>query len=170
MAPIKKLSPIILVLCIMTLSASAQESTLRVISLAGDTLQACRIDSLSENILFGSCSGKSIFIPIDSIAIVERFKEGDFLKGATIGTLAGAAAGAIIGYATYQKPGPKSNGSFTIDLGPGPAAFAGVLLGGVGGFVIGGVIGASSDQNKIDLRGKKTVKMKRMIILQIFVN
>jgi hypothetical protein len=170
MQTIIKLFLIITMLCFSISQALAQESTLRLISLSGDTLNACRIDSLSDIVLFASCSGKAISIPIDSIAILERFKEGHFLKGAAIGTLVGGTVGAIIGYATYQKPEPRPNGLFTIDLGPGPAALGGGLIGGVGGFVVGGIIGSSSDHYKIDLRTQKTLRMKRLIIQQVFVN
>lgn len=61
------------------------------------------------------------------------------LKGALLGFLAGAGAGAIVGYATY-KPTP-CNG-FCIDFGPGfDAALAGGL-GGILGIVAGTIFGA----------------------------
>ena len=159
-----------MILCFSASPATAQESTLRLITLSSDTLNTCSIDSLSDIVLFASCNGKAISIPIDSIAILERFKEGHFLKGAAIGTLVGVAAGAIIGYATYQKPESKPNGFFTIDLGPDLVALSGGVIGGVSGFVVGGLIGASSDHYKIDLRAKKIVRMKRLIIQQVFLN
>jgi len=165
-----KISFIIMILGFSASLASAQEWTLRLISISSDTLNACSIDSLSDVVLFASCDGKAKSIPIDSIAIMDRFKEGHFLKGAAIGTLVGVAAGTIIGYATYQKPESKSNGFFTIDLGPDLVALSGGVIGGVSGFVVGGLIGASSDHYTIDLRGKKTVRMKRLIIQQVFLN
>jgi len=66
-----------------------------VISLSSDTLNACRIDFLSVKVLFASYSSKATAIPIDFIAILERFKEGHFLKGAVMGTLVGTASGVI---------------------------------------------------------------------------
>jgi hypothetical protein len=170
MQTINKLFLIITILCLSISPVSAQESTLRLISVSNDTLNLCRIDSLSDIVLFASCSNKALSLPIDSIAIIERIKEGHFLKGAALGTLVGVTVGAIIGYATYQKPEPRPNGLFTIDLGPGPATLGGGLIGGVGGFVVGGVIGSSSDHYTIDLRSRKTLKMKRLIIQQVFVN
>ena len=65
------------------------------ISLSSDTLNACRIDSLSVKVLFASCSSKATAIPIDSIAILERFKEGHCLKVAVIGILVSTASGVI---------------------------------------------------------------------------
>ena len=147
----------------------AQESTLRLVSLSGDTIDACRIDSISDIAVFASCSGKVISVPIDSIGVLECFKKGHFLRGAAIGTLVGATVGVIVGYATYQKPEP--NGSFTVNLGPGLSELSGGLIGGVGGFIVGGVIGASSsDHYKFDLRTQKTLRTKRLIIQQVFVN
>jgi hypothetical protein len=152
---------IITILCFAFSQSSAQKNNLRLITLSGDTLNVCRIDSLSDIALFGSCNGKPIFVLIDSITVLERFKEGHFLNGAAIGTLIGAVTGIIIGAATYQKE----------EIGGRSAAEAGYgLIGAVGGFVIGGAIGASSDHYMIDFRMHKSLKMKRLIIQQAFIN
>ena len=72
-------------------------------------------------------------------------------KGALIGLVTGAAVGAILGYATWQRPTCKDPnqpfGCFTIDFGPGgDAAFLGVF-GGILGTIVGALIGIHQTDN-----------------------
>jgi hypothetical protein len=144
---------------------SAQDSPWQVILNSSDTLTASRLDSLHENILSATCDDRALSIPVDSIAALVQYTKGHFWNGAGIGTLVGAGAGAVIGLVTYQKPEPK--GFITIDLGSGPAALGGALIGAVGGFAVGGIIGAlSSGHEMYDLKGKK-LRVKLYIIGQL---
>jgi hypothetical protein len=61
------------------------------------------------------------------------------LKGALLGLMAGAGAGAIVGYASYKRPDCSS---FCIDFGPGLAAAIAGGLGGILGTVAGTIVGA----------------------------
>jgi hypothetical protein len=69
------------------------------------------------------------------------------MKSALIGLAVGAAAGGILGYATYQRPTCKNPnnqivGCLAIDFGPsGDAAFA-AGAGGVLGAIVGALIGS----------------------------
>jgi len=84
-----------------------------------------------------------------------------------VGFLVGAISGTIIGAASYKKP----TGAFAFDLGPGPAEAGGALLGAAGGFLVGGIIGASLGYNETyNLRAEKTLRMKRWILLQAYYN
>ncbi len=115
--------------------------------------------------LFATCEGRSIALPIDSIAVLVLISKGSFWKGAGAGFLLGGATGAIIGAVSYQKP----TGPYSIDLGPGVAALGGGILGGAGGFLIGGIIGATSGHYETyDLRAEKTLRAKRRVLLQAF--
>ncbi|HXN76552.1 MAG TPA: hypothetical protein VN876_07945 [Gemmatimonadaceae bacterium] len=72
-------------------------------------------------------------------------------KGALIGLVAGAAVGAILGYATWQRPTCKDPsqpfGCLTIDFGPGgDAAFLGGF-GGILGAIVGALIGIHQTDN-----------------------
>lgn len=150
---------------IFPLHSSAQENWWQVIRLSGDTLSDCRLDSLPEIILYITCNGTSISISLDSIAELRRFKETSFLKGAGNGFLVGGTIGALVGAASYQK----TTTPYSIDFGPGMAALGGGLLGGAGGFIIGGIMSSSSNHYETyTIWNVKTLRMKRRIILQAF--
>ncbi len=162
----KTLLVIIIILCISVSLSSAQENAWKLICFSGDTISVCKLDSLPDMVLFATCICRTISIPIDSIAVLTRFKEGSFWNGAGKGFLFGAAIGAFIGFESYHKPEPKP---FAIDLGPGPVALGGGILGGTGGFLIGGIIGTSSGHYEIyDLRSEKILSVKQKILLKAF--
>jgi len=105
-------------------------------------------------------------IPIESIAALVRDKESHFWEGAAIGFLAGGAAGTFVGLATYQKP--QRRGFITIDLGPGVAALGGGVLGAAAGFLVGGMIGASTaGREAYELKGKTLRTKLHMIQLVV---
>jgi hypothetical protein len=147
-------------------ASSAQDRPWQVILCSGDTLAACRLDSLHDNVLNATCKIRAFSVPVDSIAALVQHKEGHFLIGAAIGTLMGAVAGAIIGAATYEKPKPEPKPgtlNLTFDWGP-LAALVGGIIGAVGGFVCGGLIGSfSAGSETYDLKGK-TLREKLYII------
>lgn len=57
-------------------------------------------------------------------------------KAIAFGILAGAVGGAVIGYATYQDPGPDT----WFDFGPGFSALAGATIGTLAGSLTGVII------------------------------
>ena len=161
-----KLFIVTTMLLLLFSASSAQDNTCQVILYSGDTLTACRLDSLHDNVLSATCDIRAFSFPVDSIAVLVQHKEGHFWKGAAIGSFLGAGAGAIVGYATYHKP---ANG-WTFDLGPGGSTGGGLIIGAVGGFVVGGVFGASSTVTKTyNLKGK-TLRVKLQIIEYLLHN
>jgi hypothetical protein len=95
-----------------------------------------------------------------------QHKEGRFWKYAVTGSWICAGAGAIIGFATYQKP----TSGWAIDFGPSGAAGGGLIIGAASGFVVGGIIGVlDSDSKTYDLKGK-TLKVKLQIIYYLLNN
>ena len=144
--------------------SAAQINGWTVITSAQDTLGPCTIGALAGGFVYLSCDSSSMRLPVDSLKIILRQGEPHFWSSAGYGTLAGVAVGALFGFATYQRP----SGSFTFDFGPGAAAFGGAILGGVAGFAIGGIVGASSGgEEKYDLSGATTEeKVKILHILR----
>jgi hypothetical protein len=59
----------------------------------------------------------------------------------------GAAAGALIGWATYEEPEPIP-GEWNFDFGPGFDVLAGGILGAPAGFLLGGMIGLSAGKDE----------------------
>jgi hypothetical protein len=137
-------------------ASSAQGKPWQVILCSGDTLTPCSLDSLHDNILTCTCDTGTLFVPVDSIAALVQHKEGNFSKGALIGSLVGAVAGGVIAAETYQ-PSPFDM------IGEGGATVMGGIAGASFGFFIGGIIGSSSSGSEFDLRGKKLI-VKLLII------
>jgi hypothetical protein len=166
MRTIKTLILTIINICILSSALSARGNTWQLIRISGDTLRGCTLDSLPDIVLYVTSNGEAISLPIDSIALLSRV-QGYFWIGAGVGLLVGATSGAIIGGASYKKP----TGAFAIDLGPGLAEAGGAFLGATGGFLVGGIIGASLGHNETyELRTEKTLRMKRWILLQALYN
>ncbi len=65
--------------------------------------------------------------------------------GAGIGFLVGGLAGAVIGYGSYEECVPQGFLSCLGAVGPESLAFAGALIGGLGGLVVGAIIGGSPE-------------------------
>lgn len=155
---------IMLFISIPTLSA--QNNTWQVIRLSDEIVTECRLDSLHDNVLYATCGIKAISFPVDSISALVQHKEGRFWKYAVTGSWICAGAGAIIGFATYQKP----TSGWAIDFGPSGAAGGGLIIGAASGFVVGGIIGVlDSDSKTYDLK-RKTLRVKLQIINSLLNN
>ena len=74
---------------------------------------------------------------------VSSGRHGRTLRGIGLGFLAGAAVGAALGLALYEKPDCTPNVFLCLDVGPGASAAAGAVLVGVPGLLIGGIVGAN---------------------------
>ena len=105
------------------------------------TVAAVDADTLVLGVKHGT---SSLAIPFASMTSLEvsRGKKSNVGKGLGIGFLAGAALGAVIGFAAGDDP-------------PGFLAFsseqkaaAGAILGGLAGGVIGGVVGATGPSER----------------------
>lgn len=78
---------------------------------------------------------------------VSRGKHGNGRRGMLYGTLIGAGVGTIAGAASYKKP-DCAGSTWFCDTGRGADAFAGGLVGGVIGFAIGGIWGATHSSER----------------------
>lgn len=157
---------------IMTASSLFAKTSYWTITLThGDTISNVSLQQLKNDSL--TISGESFIkfvLPIDSIVELRKPKPGkpSFWKGAGIGLLTGTVAGGLIGWATYSdsKSSSSSHDSFNLDLdfGPGLNIIGGGLVGGVAGFAVGGIIGASCGKDKVyDLSQKTHIQKYNMI-------
>lgn len=119
----------------------------RLILANGDTLSGVSLKKLAGDSLIISQDASTNAIPVASLVEMRNFKKSQFLKGAGIGFLTGAAAGALIGWATYDKPQPSPDSFIVLDFGPGANALAGGVAGGLGGLLLGSAIGASAGKD-----------------------
>lgn len=111
----------------------------------GDHSQTVTVVSATRDMLvFRQGSGpatQSVGTPQITRLEVATGTHANKLKGALIGLLAGAAGGAILGAATYQRPAPCQGFCLNIDFGRSGAAEFGAALGAVVGALAGTLIG-----------------------------
>ena len=67
---------------------------------------------------------------------------------AGIGFLVGGVAGAVLGYGSYEECVPQGLFSCLGAVGPESLAFAGALIGGLGGLVTGAIIGSAIETDR----------------------
>jgi len=144
----------------------AQDNAWQIKLADGDILSNLSLQNVVGDSLVVSQTGQARRIAVDDIVEMRRAGKSKFWKGAGIGFLAGGATGALIGLATYEEPDP-ANG-FTLDFGPGANALAGGILGGLGGFVVGGMIGASAGKDEVYDFSTKTFEQK-LAVLRLIV-
>jgi hypothetical protein len=117
----------------------AGEDTWSLVTVAGDTLYNCLLDTIADNSIEATHSGRQVLVPLDSIAILFRHREAKVGKRVIGGALVGIAVGAMLGLATHKKPEHA-----LIDYGPQGAALGGALLGGLVGAVAGATVARGS--------------------------
>ena len=154
--------------CLLFMSkVTAQEDTWSIVTLAGDTLSACTLDSVLQTTLCVTSDGVGKVISIDSIGMV--FREGmvSFQKGATIGALVGLAGGTIVGLViTSSKDQADSNplNKMGDDATNAMTVAGGALIGGVVGALIGSAGGAARARaNTHDLTNKNQEEKLQII-------
>jgi len=144
----------ILILWGLPLISSAQKNTWRVELSSGNTLSDCKVQLINDSLLMLDCGSTMLRIPIDSVVLLSRHKESTFWTGAGWGTLTGATIGALLGWST------RSSGQLFSGLN---APVYGIL-GGLGGFVVGGIIGASNGGDETYRLSERTRHNKISII------
>lgn len=155
------------IICSSASPLLSQGNTNRIITLSGTEINSCQFDSLPGTVLFATCNGRSMSLPIDSIAQLIHYINGSYW-GAGTGFLIGGAIGAHMGKIIYENEKPEPFNPF--DVGSGFAAFTGGIIGGGGGFFLGAIIVPfSSHVDTCDLISEKTMRGKRRILLQIFI-
>ena len=140
---------VVTIIAITLLMASSQttagEETWCLVTVAGDTLCNCPLDSLYETSIVSRQAGVRVLVPLDSVATFFQKGESHTWTGLGVGALAGAGVGALVGAVTYQKSGTGWN-LFGRREG---AAAAGGILGGLVGAATGLAIGASSGGTEV---------------------
>ena len=88
-------------------------------------------------------NGDTLSVPVDRVTRLDlsRGRKTNTGMGAGIGFFVGGLVGAGIGYASYEECVPQGWFSCIGDFGPETLAFAGALIGGLGGLVTGAFIG-----------------------------
>jgi len=106
---------------------SAQSNVWQIKLAAATMLSNVSLQNVVGDSLAISQFGQVRRIAVDAIIEMRQAKKSKFWKGAGIGFLTGAAAGALIGLATYEEPNAADG--FTLDFGPGANALGGGILG-----------------------------------------
>jgi hypothetical protein len=115
-------------------------------------------------------------IPVDSIAILLRHRESHFREGAAWGVLGGVILGAVIGVVSTREPkssdrtydeSKNHGGDLSLNMGfhfgKAEAAVGYGLLGALGGFFVGGIVGSNVSGDEVhDLRN-----MNRALKVQV---
>jgi hypothetical protein len=164
---------------LFALPVSGQNPRRQIVLLSGQKYSDVSIDSLYGNDLIFMSAGITLRIPLDSISQVNTLGSAKLLRGVSIGLLAGAAAGFIVGL-IIDGANEKSGEPILHFSGNGPPDVVGstppsgetnykVILpiaGGVLGGSIGAIAGSSGGGNQIDLAGQN-VEEKRRILLSL---
>ena len=143
----------------------------KLIRIEGEELYVNRLVSLSNTNLFVFTDNKSIAVPIDSIAVLIRFKEGHFWLGAGIGLIVGGVSGLIIGGVSHQnseQDDPIKSGKAAFETAG--AAGLGLIIGVPLGFLTGGAVGGTDSYETYDLRSQKDLKVKKNILQKAIEN
>ena len=153
-----KIRNALLLLFIFATSLSAQDNAWQIKLAGGDLLSDVALQNIAGDSLAILQSGQARRIAIEAIVELQRAGKSKFLQGAVIGMLAGGAAGALIAAATYEEP----KGAFAVDpAGRGGTIAAGAVVGGIPGFILGGLIGSSAGKVKVyDLSGQTREQKK----------
>jgi len=144
-------------------SLFSQENNWHLKLVNGDTIANVDLQSLVGDSLAISHSGQPSLIPVESIVEMRKTGTSKFWKGAGIGFAAGAGVGALIAAATYEE----SSGPFAADPGRGGSIIGGAIIGGVPGFVIGGLVGSSAGKEKTYDLSQQRLVYKLAIIRSI---
>jgi len=101
---------------------------------------------------------------------MRRVGKSKFWKGAGIGFLAGGATGGLIGAATYEESTEPLADIFINPARQGEAIVTGALLGGISGFIIGGLVGSSAGKEQVYDFTQKTREQKSATLHFIVAN
>ncbi len=133
---------IVLAFLLFSGMAAGQDTSIKIITAAGETLVVSSIDSLTESTLYVTRAYNSASIPIDSLHSIILPGDTHFWLGAGIGLLVGSVSGFLIGYG-------GRTGTFLGALEGLAQGVGGVIIGGPLGFVFGGLIGTVSGSEEV---------------------
>ena len=162
----------IIIYLLSTSSLLSMSNNWKLTLINGDTISNISLQRLEGDSLVISDTTFTKCILVDSIIEVRQINKSYFREGAGIGLLGGVIIGVLIGSAAYKESGPssgESKDSINLDFmpgGPGINTLAGGILGGLSGFLVGGIIGAFSRKDEIyDLLLKNHDQKMNMIKL-----
>lgn len=141
------------ILCFMFASAVlARENNWQLTLANGDKISSVSLQRLEgDSLAISSAFSDTTFmkwISVESIVELRKVKKSKFWKGAGIGFVAGAAAGALIGWATYEEPEPTPGGWDINWWTSDSNASVGAILFAPVGFLLGGIIGSSAGKDQ----------------------
>jgi hypothetical protein len=146
MKPLSVVTAMMVSLLVSSSQLTAGEKSWCLVTLAGDTLCNCSLDSLFGTSIVSRHAGVRVLVPLDSVATFFQPGESHAWTGFAIGAFSGATLGAVVGVETYKKP------EHEWDLfGKEVAAVTWGFLGGLIGGLTGAAIGASSGGEEITI-------------------
>ena len=163
--------PALAIVVSSAMEIQAQSQPWLIVMMNGDTLKQCLPLGLKDNSMNVLCKDDTTEIAVMSISKMVRPGKSQFWKYAAIGFGAGAVIGGVVGYATYSKPERDQNcQSFCIvlDFGPGVSALGGATLGGVAGFLLGGMVLSNVFKDEVhDMTGYTSLEAKINVLKEI---
>ncbi len=160
----KKTEIVIVCLFIIFKTSLAQEKNWQIIFAKGDKIFNVSPQTMTGDSLFIISSGQTRWVPIGSIVRIKIVKKSKFWQGGGIGFASGAAIGVLFSIITCNKY-KSSDSELMLDLS-GLATICWGTVGGLTGFITGGVIGSICgidevyDLSKMNLQEKKAVIRK----------
>lgn len=154
-----------------------QKTGVRMVVAGSQRYPDVSIDSLDGSDVFIRSAGQWVRVPIDSVAEIHTVRSGNFLKGFSIGLVAGGATGFLAGQiidGAREKPSepvlvysgngpPDVSGSTTPDKG---TQFKIILpiVGGAVGATIGALVGSSDSDDVLNLTGRTTEEKRKVLV------
>jgi hypothetical protein len=157
--------------------ARAQADSWNIITLAGDTLTNCVLDSIAEATIEVRRGAMHHAIPIDSVGVLIRQGKPAFEKGATMGAVVGAICGTIVGIdAVADKHSSHVNDSNIAGyaaIGEGASSawtiISSAFIGGAAGALAGGLIGVAAGKPLSYDLSKKDMNEKLLVLRSLTV-
>lgn len=129
----------------------------------GDTLTGCLLQAIDDSLLTLTRRGEVISLPVDSIDFVSRRTTSRFWTGAGYGSVVGAIVGYMLGVGSYKEP---AYGQMRI-IDAGTVGLAMGILGGVGGFAVGGIVGAAASLDEMYKLSGRTHNNKLVVLRMV---
>jgi hypothetical protein len=114
----------------------------------------------SSLLLKDAGTGTDVSVRIGEVKVIKIVKKSNFLKGAGIGFVGGAAFGGLLGFASGDDQSGSSWVTFTAEQ---KAAMYGIAV-GVLGIIIGGIYGATSaNDESFQIEGRPDSEIKKIL-------
>jgi len=161
----KKMGIVIVCLFIIFKTSLAQEKNWQIIFAKGDKIFNVSPQTMTGDSLFIISSGQTRWVSIGSIVRIKIVKKSKFWQGAGIGFASGAAIGVLFSIITCNKY-KSSDSELMLDLS-GLATICFGTIGGLTGFITGGVIGSIRGIDEVYDLSKMNLQEKKIAIRKI---